>query len=266
MQTAICIVLLVALIGVLGLGVYKSKKEHDKLAKLKEDYEVSINTEAKNTENNTGEGTVAEKDVQDKFDLKDKNLLSLGDGVSKDGIYQGKVKELTGMASVTNLASNGLLLSNMVDNINVETLKDVDLVIIMGGTNDYTNNKIIGNKEDDDKVDSFYGNIQGVINKIKKSKKDVEIVFLTPLKHGEIQNQPSYPDANNIGSKLDDYVNAIIEVCEKNSVKVIDLFNESGIELSNMAEYTTNNIMLNEKGHEKVAQIISEKLKEIYSK
>ncbi|MEG0132507.1 MAG: SGNH/GDSL hydrolase family protein [Clostridium sp.] len=267
MQITTCIVLLFSLIGVLGMGIYKSNRDQDELVKLKNDYEIYINTVVKplesedKSDNNTGE----KDDIKDKFELKDKKILSLGDGVSKSGIYQGKVKELTDMASVTNLANNGLLLKEMVNNISVETLKDIDLVMIMGGTNDFTNNKIIGTKADDDKKDSFYGNIQSVINKLKSLKPEIEIVFLTPLKHGKVPNQPSYPEANNVGSKLDDYAKAIEEVCEKNSVKVIDLFNESGIESSNIAQYTTNNIMLNESGNLKVAESISDKLKELYN-
>lgn len=264
-QTLLCIVLTIALVGVLGAGIYKSNKEDQNIAKMKQDYEKSISVAVKPEESVINEE--AKKDESTnvvKFDLKDKNILSLGDGVSKDGIYQGKVKALTGMASITNLANNGLLLGNMVDNINAEVLKAIDLVMIMGGTNDFTGNKTLGTIADTEGANTFYGDVQAVINKIKAVKPQVEIVFLTPLKHGKVENQPSYPEANNTGSKLDDYVKAIIAVCEKNSVKSIDLFNESGIESSNMAQYTTNNIMLNESGHEKVAQVINIKLKELY--
>ncbi len=57
---------------------------------------------------------------------------------------------------------------------------------------------------------------------------------------------------------------AIKEVCNKNSIPVIDLFNESGIEADNIADYTVDNMNLNEAGNEKVAKTISEGLKEIF--
>lgn len=268
-QTLLCIVLAAGLAGTLGYGIKKSKVEKQNLLESKANYENAMNVTAKpespeKSEGESSKETKATGKTEEKFILKDKNLLSLGDGVSKIGTYQEKVVKLLSMKGVTNKADNGLVLANMAANINEETLKNIDIVMILGGTNDFTQSKELGTIADGENVDSFYGNVQKAINIIKKAKPKVEIVFLTPLKHGYLEGQPSYPDKNNLGYSLDDYAKSITEVCTKNSLPVIDLFNKSGIESSNISKFTTDNINLNEAGNEKVAQVISDKLNEIY--
>jgi len=257
-QTILCIVLL-------ALGINRSKKEKEKILESKKLYESSINLTSK-LEEEKKEGNVKRetKGSEEKFILEGKTLLSLGDGVSKGSTYQEKVKTLLNLKSVTNNSNNGLVMSSMINLINVEALKDIDIIIIMLGTNDYTKGRALGTKDDGGEVESFYGDVQAVINTSQKAKPEAKLVFLTPLKHGYIEGQPSYPNKNNIDLGLEDYSMAIKEVCNKNSIPVIDLFNESGIEADNIADYTVDNMNLNEAGDEKVAKTISEGLKEIF--
>ena len=268
-QTILCIVLSIALIATLALGMNKSKKEKEKIVASKKQYESSINQASKPEEEakesnveveNQGENQGSEE----KFILEGKTLLSLGDGVSKGSSYQEKVKNLLNLKSVINNSNNGLVMSSMINLINEEALKDIDIIMIMVGTNDYTKGRALGTINDGGEVESFYGDIQEVINAAKKAKPEAKLVFLTPLKHGYIEGQPSYPDKNNIELGLDDYSKAIKAVCDKNSIPVIDLFNESGIEAENIAQYTVDNMNLNEAGNEKVAKTISESLQKIY--
>lgn len=261
-QTILCIVLSIGVIATLGLGIMKSKKDKEKLLESKKKYEESITLIAKTEDvsKHKEEGM----NQKEKFTFDGKSLLSLGDGVSKGSTYQEKLKVLLNLKSVINKADNGLVMKSMSNYINKEALKDIDLVIIMVGTNDYTTGRNLGTISDEASTESFYGDVQAVINAAKEAKPNVKLIFLTPLKHGYIDGQPSYPDKNNIGIGLEDYSKAIKEVCEKNSIPVIDLFNKSGIEADNIAEYTVNNMILNEAGNEKVAKTINESLKEIY--
>jgi len=264
-QTILCIVLSIALIATLALGMNKSKKEKEKIVASKKQYESSINQASKPEEEAKESNVEVEnKGSEEKFILEGKTLLSLGDGVSKGSSYQEKVKNLLNLKSVINNSNNGLVMSSMINLINEEALKDIDIIMIMVGTNDYTKGRALGTINDGGEVESFYGDIQEVINAAKKAKPEAKLVFLTPLKHGYIEGQPSYPDKNNIELGLDDYSKAIKEVCDKNSIPVIDLFNESGIEAENIAQYTVDNMNLNEAGNEKVAKAISESLQKIY--
>ncbi|GAA0767957.1 hypothetical protein GCM10008908_07620 [Clostridium subterminale] len=264
-QTILCIVLSIALIATLALGINKSKKEKEKILQSKKQYESSINTASK-PEEETKEGNIEEEkqESEEKLTLEGKTLLSLGDGVSKVSTYQEKVKNLLNLKSVINNSNNGLVMSSMISYINKEALKDTDIIMIMVGTNDYTKGRALGTIDDGGEVESFYGDVQAVINAVKNAKPEVKPVFLTPLKHGNIEGQPSYPDKNNIELGLDDYAKAIKDVCDKNSIPVVDLFNKSGIEAENIAQYTVDNMNLNEAGNEKVAKTISEALQKIY--
>ena len=262
-QNILCISLSITLIGTLALGINKSKKEKSKILECKKQYESSINSASKPEENIEKEDKSSEAS-KEKSTLEGKTLLSLGDGVSKESTYQEKVKNILQLKSVTNKSDNGLAMGSMSSYINKESLKDIDIIIIMAGTNDYTKGRTLGTIADGGPVESFYGDVQAVIDKTKEVKPEVKLVFLTPLKHGYIEGQPSYPNENDIGLGLEDYSNAIKEVCNKNSIPVIDLFNKSGIEATNIKEYTVNNMILNEAGNEKVAKAISDSLQEIY--
>ncbi|HAK42004.1 MAG TPA: hypothetical protein DCM59_03885 [Clostridium sp.] len=262
-QNILCISLSITLIATLALGINKSKKEKSKLLESKKQYESSINLTSKPEDNIKEEDKLIEAS-KEKFTLEGKTLLSLGDGVSKESTYQEKVKTTLKLKNVTNKSDNGLAMGNMSSYINEESLKNIDIIIIMAGTNDYTKERILGTIADGGPVESFYGDVQAIINKTKEVKPEAKLVFLTPLKHGDIEGQSSYPNKNDIGLGLEDYSNAIKEVCNKNSIPVIDLFNKSGIEATNIKEYTVNNMILNEAGNEKVAKAISDSLQEIY--
>lgn len=266
LQSILCMVLPIVFIGVLAVGFYNLKLEKEKLKSLKADYEMSFNSATKQVQKVESENQEEETGIGEnqKFNFKDKRVLFLGDGVSVEGTYQKVAAETLGLKDYINGARSGLTIGEMEDEITSESIASTDIVIIFGGTNDYSKNRYLGEVSDSPEVDSFYGNVQSVIDNIKSLKSDIEIVFLTPLKHGYIQGQPSYPNANVNGNYLEDYVEAIKEVCHKNNVKCIDMFNESGIDENNVEEFTINNIMLNEKGHNAVGKAIAENLETLF--
>lgn len=267
LQNILCVILPIVFIGVLAGGLFKAKSDNKELTKLKDKYETSINTSSKPEEGSKEDETVSNsktEEQEEKFNFEEKSILFFGDGVSVDGKFQGIAAEQLKLKGYTNGARGGLLLDDMDDEVTADSLKDIDIVVILGGTNDYSQGKELGQISDAYEADTFYGDVQGMIDNLKSMKDDIEIVFLTPLKHGYIEGQPSYPNANHNGNYLDDYVAAIIEVCEKNNVKYIDMFNKSGIDENNVGEYTYNNIMLNEEGHKLVGTVIAEQLKELF--
>lgn len=267
LQNILCVILPIVFIGVLAAGLFKGKSDKEELTKLKNQYEASINTSAKPEEGSKEEETdsSSEEKVEEKvFNFEEKAILFLGDGVSVDGKYQGIAAEELKLKNYINGARSGLMLGEMDDEVSAESLKDIDIVVILGGTNDYSKGKALGTISDTYEVDTFYGNVQGIIDNLKAMKEGLEIVFLTPLKHGYLEGQPSYPNTNYNGDYLDDYVNAIIEVCKKNDVKFIDMFKESGINENNVGEYTLNNIILNEAGHNLVGSSIAKNLKGLF--
>lgn len=98
---------------------------------------------------------------------------------------------------------------------------NADLIIIAGGTNDWVHNGVdLGTMTDRTNV-TFYGALHllcvGLIEKFPSK----QIAFMTPIK------RTNYLDhTNKFGKTLEEYADAIIEVCGYYGIPVIDLFHE----------------------------------------
>lgn len=269
-------ILLIALMAVVGLGQLKQNKISKQLAA-----EINSLEENKSNKSNIKENInkidipaqPAEKEYTyiginalgnyNNTRWKNKKWYTLGDGMSAVNNYQAKVKGMCGIAEVINDAKANRIMGDMLQNVTAEKLKDVNLITVFAGTNDYAFNTQLGTINDYDDANTFYGSIKKVINGIIKVKPDANIVFLTPLKRGAFMNEPVYPNPNQAGYKLEDYVEAIKEVCKSYNILVLDTFNNSGITEKNLKDYTVDNVSLNEKGYKKISQVISDYFKTI---
>ena len=77
---------------------------------------------------------------------------------------------------------------------------------------------------------------------------------MTPI-HRVRENQSSMPDSK----KLEDYVNAILMICQNNNVPVIDLFKINPLDPTDM-DIVPDGLHPNDKGHAIMAQVIAEEL------
>jgi lysophospholipase L1-like esterase len=195
---------------------------------------------------------------------KNKNWLAIGDSITYANKYQPLVQNALKIKSVQTDAVPGRPIKPMADNLTAERLKNIDLITVFGGTNDYGSNKILGTIKDEKNQDTFYGNLKNVIEKINANKPEkTTVVFFTPLKRGVFKNQAVYPNANSSGAKLDDYVNAEKQVCKLYSIPVIDLFHKSGLEADNLSKYTIDNLHPNEDGHKMLSKVMIKELKKV---
>ena len=120
---------------------------------------------------------------------------------------------------------------------------------------------------------SFYGALNVIIPEIQKAHPNAKLVWITPThRYGfgtsKISGTQFTYDylPNGRGYSLNDYVDAIKDVCKKYSVPVIDLFNLSGMDpsLSEVrTQYMPDGLHPNVAGHEKIAAIIAKSLKNI---
>lgn len=95
-----------------------------------------------------------------------------------------------------------------------------DLVIIAGGTNDWAHNGVaLGTMEDRTNV-TFYGALHLLCNGLIVKYPSKQIVFMTPIKRGQLGF------INQRGNTLEEFANAIIEVCGYYGIPVIDLFHQ----------------------------------------
>ena len=255
LKVVLIAMLITILAFVFGVGVYKDHQLSKVNAKAAEVFNKKL------LENNTkqvDEGKVVQQETaeQDVNKYKDKVWYAIGDTITVENIYPKYLKDMLQLKSYVNDSIRGQQMRTMADRVTTANLAKVDLVTIFGGANDYALGKPLGTIADTKSINTFYGNTQRVIDKIKVANPKVEIVFLTPTKSGKFSYIPVYPAANSSGLKLEQYVQAIKDVCSKNSVKVVDLFNLSGIDQSNLSTYTRDNLHPNEAGSKKIDQVI----------
>jgi len=132
--------------------------------------------------------------------------------------------------------------------------RNADAVVVFGGTNDYGHGDAPFGKIDSEDIYTFCGAVNSLLNKLKKDFPDKKIVFMTPL-HRLNETEPSKPD----GKILADYAAAIIEICKKQKVDVIDLFKINPLDPSD-AELVPDGLHPSDKGHSVMAKVIAEEL------
>lgn len=194
---------------------------------------------------------------------KNKKWLALGDNITAKNSYQSRVKYSCSIGTVLTDANIGKLMGDVTQNLNSDKLKDVDIITIFAGTSDYSLNTPLGTINDDENTNTFYGSVHKTIKRILELKEDATIVFFTPLKRGAYKTYPVYPAANGAGAKLEDYAEAIKDVCKSYNILVLDLFSDSGIDESNVKKYTVDGLHLNDAGSQRISKLISDYLKTI---
>lgn len=201
---------------------------------------------------------IEEKKVvkQNENKYKDKTWYAIGDSITSLDKYPYYLKDMMSLKKYVNDSIIGRKMGTMADRVTTTNLANIDFITVFGGTNDYAWNTPLGKINDGKTINSFYGNLQKVIDKIQSTDLNAELVFITPTKRGKFAKQPVYPNANSGGYHLEDYVQAIKDVCNKNNIKVIDLFNLSGIDETNLDTYTSDNLHPNEAGCKKIDEVI----------
>lgn len=214
--------------------------------------------------NNTTKSAKAVPRMESVTSWANKNWYAIGDSITYANKYQQLVKNRLGMNWVKTDAVPGRPVLRMADNITADSLRNIDLITVFGGTNDYGSNKPLGTIHDSQNKDTFYGNLEYLVEKISENKeKSATVVFMTPLIRGQFKNQPIYPNPNFAGYTLEDYVKAEKQVCKKYSIPVIDLFHKSGISRKNLELFTLDNLHPNDAGHEMIAKVIIKELKHL---
>lgn len=132
--------------------------------------------------------------------------------------------------------------------------RSADAVVVFGGTNDFGHGDAPFGTLESDSIYTFCGAVTSLIKKLKKDFPNAKIVFMTPL-HRTMEAQPSSPDSK----VLEDYVDAIREICRVNNVDVIDLFEINPLDAWD-EEVMPDGLHPNDKGHAILADVIAEEL------
>lgn len=134
--------------------------------------------------------------------------------------------------------------------------RNADAVVVFGGTNDYGHGDApIGDLDSRD-IYTFCGAVNSLIEKLKRDFPNAKIVFMTPIHRSDEDNPaPIAPDRK----KLADYVEAIIAICEKQGIPVIDLFKINPLDPKDPT-LVPDGLHPNDDGHKIMAEVIANEL------
>lgn len=207
------------------------------------------------------------------MDLKNKTILCLGDSITEANTYLETLKEISVAKAVINygvggttIAKRKTLLGNAYDQdfiMRVDAMQtEADIVLVFGGTNDYGHGDVPIGLETDNSTETFSGSVRVLINKLKGKYPQTKIFFITPLHrvgednpHGEFGKKPTP-----MGT-LNDYVIALKKVIEKESLPILDFYNDGDFSLSNelfKSYVALDGLHPNNDGHKAIARKIND--------
>ncbi|MBQ8147049.1 MAG: SGNH/GDSL hydrolase family protein [Clostridia bacterium] len=183
------------------------------------------------------------------MELKGKKINFIGDSITEgarvekeENFYPNIIKRNAGLKEARNYGVGGSRIArihNMTGspsdedfNMRAERMdKDVDIIVVFGGTNDFGHGNIPLGQMGDNDVYTFYGAVKTLCLYLIKNFPDKPIVFMTPLHrlNEELDYNKRLEENNPNAKPLSSFVNAIREVCELFSIPVLDMFKEGGM-------------------------------------
>lgn len=184
---------------------------------------------------------------------QDKRWYAIGDSFTEQNIYPYYLNIYCKFKSYYNAGQSGRGMKDMTARLAVEPLTNYDIVTVLAGTNDYGGSTVLGTRQDTAESETFYGYTRKLIETIISQKPTIRIAFFTPTKRGAFDSQPVFPAPNSVGATLDDYVDAIINVCADYSIPVLNLFDVSQFNLLTLSALTQDNLHPNYVGGQMLA-------------
>ena len=204
---------------------------------------------------------------------KGKKLCVIGDSITQQDLYPTVLKQKLGFQEVQNCGKGGTQVGGtMTTSINNDSRineidSDCDVIIFMGGTNDFGNNRTLGTIDDTD-VETFYGALNEVAKKLVTKFPDKIIVFAT-TPFGVLHKTSGFTDGgriNKIGLSTADYGECIIKVARKFGIPCADVYGKCGWNNYNITEWLKDDgamVHTLPKGGYRIGEIIAATLREV---
>ena len=220
---------------------------------------------------------------------KGKRVGFLGDSITQNAEYVNSYASLTGCTamnygvSATHMARKNSSDTNAFERRYTSMAKNLDMVIVFGGTNDFghTTTAEFGAFTDGPKTAkyTFYAGLHRLFKGLHDRYPKIPVVIMLPIHHGTeidvpeyiINSDKSFTEGTNptTGKTFREYVNAIREVAAFYSLIVLDAYSYSG--LSPMTEIGAENrvffrdgLHLNAAGGERLARWMYPQLEAVY--
>lgn len=203
---------------------------------------------------------------------KNKKLTALGDSVTEQARYLNFLKDTLYFNTIQNCGEGGTTVAGTSPHAmnNDERINKMDntsdVVLFMGGINDWVQNIQLGNIDDTD-ISTFYGALNSIAEKLTNKYPTKLIVFMGTtyaIYHGDQFSEDGLKNAN--GSTTKDYSDCIMNVSKKYGIPFVDLYGNCGWNKFNIDSFVTNDgayLHPNENGGKRMGRIIYSKLIEI---
>lgn len=190
------------------------------------------------------------------FKKEEKTWVAIGDSITylnehKDQAgnriskgYMTMVTEKLKNIKYVNQGHNGWTAKKIADDIEKLNIEKADIYSIFLGTNDWWRGLPLGSYEDYSKGSiSYYGSIGLIIEKLRSLNPKAKVLLITPMQRGDFVYYNGFGN-NAYGSykpkndqNLSQFADSIVEIGKKQNIKVVDLYNQSGITLENMVNF-----------------------------
>lgn len=197
---------------------------------------------------------------------KGKQWLTLGDSITSPGTYQNLVKNALGFGSVLNKGVAGQGMSTMMNNVTNEEVLNSDLISIYGALNHmFPNAPAIGSVYDapvQGSSGSFIAQLKYLIESVFTIKPTARLVIIGTHNAAD-QYRPEIYQPIRDGKNIGDYVLAMGEVARYYGCPFIDVYGKCGFNAFNLNLYTSDGAHPNALGYSKIAEVITNGLKNV---
>lgn len=153
--------------------------------------------------------------------------------------YTQAIEERYGLKCTNHGRGSHTILDDYSDIIALD-FSNVTLVTIGYGVNDGRLNLPLGERDSTD-VSTFAGAMGEIIKKIYNDNNDCRIIILTPIQRLYVHEWGSYTQNAN-GDTLEDFANMCKSVANFYGTECVDLFHNSGLNVANLANLTTDGV------------------------
>lgn len=182
-----------------------------------------------------------------------KILCTYGDSITAQQTWQDYVQRELGFSKYYNHGVGGRRLMAMAtDECLAEITEDFDVMLVMGGTNDWAQDRTVGTEADINTdaqtfTGTFYGGLNTLIKKLLVKYPTKRIVFMTqtPVKNSNGEaffNKKGSADGlkNSNGNTTRDFARATLNACGNNHVPCVDLNSLVGWNENNISSFVKN--------------------------
>lgn len=197
-----------------------------------------------------------------------KKACAYGDSITQQNIYPAVLKQKLGFKEVVNKGVGGRAVYTMATDDAIATIpEDSNVIIMMGGTNDWAQSQDLGTI-DDSTTDTFYGSLNIMAQKLTEKFPTALIIFVT-TPYGMLHKNTNFSDGGRLNTRkltTGDYGKCIMDVARKFGFPCADVYGNCGWNKYNITSYIKDDgglLHTLQNGGIKIGEVICAKLKEV---